>query len=297
MNTLDLQKLLRKAWSKKTSFDPEGWTPENPAWGQCGVTALAFQDFFGGDILRELVTFSRSGKEQVVSHYWNILPEGQRIDLTREQFSPFTVSSISQPEPRAREDMLRPHPSCKKQRYVILRLTIENLIQPNPLFSHPLYRLCFETALESDCKKTKFGCVVLYESAWGEKLIALTANKSIEPLRHLCEPECARLKIQSRTESMIGACCHAEEWALKEIHEERLSPKLCSIYVAGFDAKTLKPWLKKETEDFSCLRCAVQLYMAGLGKIYVPAIDRWEAITPEEALKSSIQYALGEKKI
>ncbi len=36
----DLQKLLRKAWTRETSADPENWTPENPARNQCGVTAL-----------------------------------------------------------------------------------------------------------------------------------------------------------------------------------------------------------------------------------------------------------------
>ena len=252
MDVADLQKLLQKAWSKETSFEPDNWTPENPAWGQYAVTALVVQDFFGGEIIL-----------------------GAEI--------------------KTREDLLAS--ADTKRRYAILRLAVENLIRPNPLLLHPIYQLCFKTALASDCKKMKFGCAVFYKSAWEEQFISFTANKIIEPLRHLCEPECIRLKIQSRTESMVGACCHAEEWALREIHRLRMSPELCSLYVAGFDAKTLNPWLKKETKEFSCLRCAVQLYMAGVGRIYVPAIDRWDAITPEEAVKNSFQYALGEKKI
>ena len=52
--------------------------PENPAWGQCAVTALVVQDAFGGDLLRAMV--------EGVSHYWNRLPDGSEVDLTRQQF-------------------------------------------------------------------------------------------------------------------------------------------------------------------------------------------------------------------
>ena len=96
---------------------------------------------------------------------------------------------------------------------------------------------------------------------------------------------------------MIGACGHAEEWALQEVRRLKISPELCSFYVAGFDAKTSKPWIRKETKDFTCLRCAVQFYMTGVGKIYVPVNDRWEWTMPERALKASALYALKEKKV
>jgi len=40
---------LRRCWSVETS---PLWLPENPARGQCNVTALAFYDRFGGEILK-----------------------------------------------------------------------------------------------------------------------------------------------------------------------------------------------------------------------------------------------------
>jgi hypothetical protein len=68
----------RGAWSAETSADPSGWTPENPSWGQCAVTALVLQDLFGGTLVRSTV----GG----VSHYWNQLPDGSFLDLTLRQF-------------------------------------------------------------------------------------------------------------------------------------------------------------------------------------------------------------------
>ena len=69
---------IRAAWSRETSADPDFWTPENPAWGQCAVTALVIQDAFGGDLRRGVV--------HGMSHYWNRLPDGRMVDLTFKQF-------------------------------------------------------------------------------------------------------------------------------------------------------------------------------------------------------------------
>lgn len=73
-----LMRDLHVAWSAGTSSDPESWSPRNPAWGQCAVTALIVQDEFGGQLLR--------AETPLGSHYWNLLPDGSELDLTREQF-------------------------------------------------------------------------------------------------------------------------------------------------------------------------------------------------------------------
>lgn len=41
---------LIKSWSIETSSK---WTSENPAKGQCGVTALVVQDIYGGKIKKK----------------------------------------------------------------------------------------------------------------------------------------------------------------------------------------------------------------------------------------------------
>lgn len=65
---------LRAAWSPESS---SLWTEDNPARGQCGVTALVVQDRFGGEIRK---TPTESG-----THFYNYI-SGQRYDLTAEQF-------------------------------------------------------------------------------------------------------------------------------------------------------------------------------------------------------------------
>lgn len=85
---------VRGAWSAATSSDPE-WSPDTPSLGQCAVTALLVQDWFGGRLLRATV----GG----VSHYWNILRSGEELDLTREQFAVFEPVDV---ELRSRDYVL-----------------------------------------------------------------------------------------------------------------------------------------------------------------------------------------------
>jgi hypothetical protein len=73
-----LFKAVRVSWSRDTSYEPERWSDDNPAWGQCAVTALVLQDYLGGELRR--VT---DGAE--TTHFW-IAVDGEDIDLTLEQF-------------------------------------------------------------------------------------------------------------------------------------------------------------------------------------------------------------------
>lgn len=66
--------LLRQCWSPQTSG---GWKQENPARGQCNVTALLVHELFGGDILKTPLPEG--------DHFYNRI-DGQRVDLTDSQF-------------------------------------------------------------------------------------------------------------------------------------------------------------------------------------------------------------------
>jgi hypothetical protein len=100
---------LSQSWSEDTSADPENWSEETPALGQCAVTALIVQELLGGDLLR--------GEVRGTSHYWNLLPSGGELDLTRYQFGshvqPGSVETRSRdyvlafPDTRARYGRLR----------------------------------------------------------------------------------------------------------------------------------------------------------------------------------------------
>ncbi|GGQ27958.1 hypothetical protein GCM10010215_60230 [Streptomyces virginiae] len=83
----DLEAAIRAGWSAETCEPADisrvPWTPENPAWGQCDITALVVQDLVGGDLV--LGEVFHEGRQEGY-HWWNLLPGGIRVDLTREQF-------------------------------------------------------------------------------------------------------------------------------------------------------------------------------------------------------------------
>ena len=119
-----LCKILENAWSKNTSADPEHWRKDSPAWGQCAVTALVVQDYFGGELLRTEARMSWSTKP--ISHYFNLLPDGRHIDLSRQQFplgTNFSTSAV-----RAREYVLDPKFSTRK-RYRLLKRRISRILK------------------------------------------------------------------------------------------------------------------------------------------------------------------------
>lgn len=74
---------LRRAWSSATS---SRWTTDNPANGQCSVTALLLHERFGGELLK-----TRIG---AADHFYNRIA-GQRVDLTADQFAdPITYDDL-----------------------------------------------------------------------------------------------------------------------------------------------------------------------------------------------------------
>jgi len=84
-----IRKNLEQCWSLKSS---SFWTPDNPAAGQCGVTALVIQDVFGGEILK---TRLPNGQW----HFYNRI-NNKRIDFTDEQFAE-PITYLDQPASRA----------------------------------------------------------------------------------------------------------------------------------------------------------------------------------------------------
>lgn len=79
---LQLTQALETSWASSPAFDASEWSPENPARGQCVLTALVVQHFLGGD-LQKLTTAFEGILE---THYRNIMPDGSVVDLTRQQY-------------------------------------------------------------------------------------------------------------------------------------------------------------------------------------------------------------------
>lgn len=90
MNYYKFKKALAMSWAQDTAYhkDAPNWTPENPALGQCAITALLYNEFFGGKI------YSGTSKNGIV-HYWN-KKNGIKIDLTKQQFkAPLKFNNIT----------------------------------------------------------------------------------------------------------------------------------------------------------------------------------------------------------
>jgi hypothetical protein len=86
----DIEQAVRSAWGQDT-YPPDArnpWDPDNPARGQCGVTAAVLNDILGGELVRGEVQVDG---ERVDFHWWNRLAGGLEIDLTREQFGPHEI--------------------------------------------------------------------------------------------------------------------------------------------------------------------------------------------------------------
>jgi hypothetical protein len=92
----DLDVALRKSWVTRTDMEiTELFNKGEPSVGQCAVTALVVQDYFGGDILNTLVTYP-DNPTVFSSHYFNVI-DGMEIDLTRQQFKARVKLSDAKP--------------------------------------------------------------------------------------------------------------------------------------------------------------------------------------------------------
>lgn len=131
MKIVELSKLeeaLQKSWTKETSSDPENWTSQNPAWGQCAVTALIINDYLGGEIVW---AEARLPEGRTISHYFNNI-EGKEVDLTRIQFPEGTIIPLGVEKKKeyasTREYVLQAPGSTTKARYEILKAKMDEYL-------------------------------------------------------------------------------------------------------------------------------------------------------------------------
>jgi hypothetical protein len=100
---VDFYRQLRRSWSIETGSH---WQRDNPASGQCGVTALVVHDEFGGEILKTDVNGAW--------HFYNRI-DGRRVDFTMSQFdSPIGYDDV----PSSRDEALG---DCSRQQYELLK--------------------------------------------------------------------------------------------------------------------------------------------------------------------------------
>ena len=126
----DFTKALQESWSATTSYETDkNWSPKNPARGQCVVSSLVVQDYFGGDIVRYAV----SGEGIDETHYFSVLDDETLLDTTRSQYEDKKVSMTEKPIDLAKNNFssVRERYLADKEtnyRYGILRSKVESLI-------------------------------------------------------------------------------------------------------------------------------------------------------------------------
>lgn len=122
MTIQELESTIRQAWAKRTDdYSQELLKADEPSAGQCAVTALVVQDYFGGEIVNTIAT---SPHNPVVScsHYFNIIDECE-IDLTKQQFIDGVKFSKAEPKTKgfsSTRDYMLSYPATA-ERYLVLK--------------------------------------------------------------------------------------------------------------------------------------------------------------------------------
>lgn len=126
MDLNKLEKALHKSWSKETSYCPAEWNELNPSFGQCAITALIVNDYFGGDIVWSEALLPNGQK---IYHFSNMV-KGKEVDLTCSQFPEGTIISKGVEKKKdfasTREYLLSYED--KKLRYAVLKEKVKKFL-------------------------------------------------------------------------------------------------------------------------------------------------------------------------
>lgn len=106
----ELVEAFLNSWSRKSSSK---WSIENPAKGQCGVTALVVHDILGGEIRKTALSDGW--------HYYNVIHH-VRYDFTQSQFEDKIIyNDIHSNREEAFSD-------TNREQYNYLRATVLNAV-------------------------------------------------------------------------------------------------------------------------------------------------------------------------
>ncbi len=114
MDLVVFKRAVEESWGKDTCYPKcsDQWSQNNPALGQCAVTALLVQDYFGGDILY----CSHN------DHFFNYVEGLGEVDLTKNQFSEETT--ICRDEIKTRDEVMSVN-AMTPERYRLLKQRVE----------------------------------------------------------------------------------------------------------------------------------------------------------------------------
>ncbi|KKL04469.1 hypothetical protein LCGC14_2615770 [marine sediment metagenome] len=102
----EVRAAFEASWSLGTALRRE-WDEDNPAWGQCAATAVAFKRLFGGRIMRTTVydPYQKEIRDDGVfkyKHFFNQDAQGVTVDFTAIQYSRRAEFHVNTREPYLR---------------------------------------------------------------------------------------------------------------------------------------------------------------------------------------------------
>ncbi len=122
----ELSEALQASWSADTAYSAEEWSQGNKARGQCVISSLVVQDYFGG----ELLPYSIDEGTLHETHYVNRLDDGTIIDTTASQYRHpvnMRVKSVQLSGSTSIREKRLADASTQK-RYEILKKRVERLL-------------------------------------------------------------------------------------------------------------------------------------------------------------------------
>lgn len=119
MTLSQLTYFLNQCWSKETCYPllQSKWNEKERSIGQCAVTALILNEYFGGKICK--------CKVGEISFYFNKIND-EIIDLTGEQFGDINIQYEPFKE-KTREQLLENEDT--KKRYQLLKLKLDQKLE------------------------------------------------------------------------------------------------------------------------------------------------------------------------
>ncbi len=303
-----LQWLLRKSATRETSKTPELWTPENPLYGHCAVATVIAEDFLGGTTKRGVFPEEWRDKLGYPSHYWNVLPDGTAVDLSKSQFpQDFPHDAFMQEEVGeefsldVRSRILANEDT--RQRYELLLERMKKLLGANRIFNDDNFQHLWGLAFseKAKCAKMRFACAVYEEG----RLIARDVNRLMteqfgkERFCSLDGSRCIRMNLPHRADPAFGDCGHAPIWCLQQVFEQRgFRPselERLHFFEAGFYLDGA-PWLRARPE-YTCATCEHTFAIFGLKHIWVPLSRGWVSCETRKSFYSAADYMSGTKKV
>lgn len=134
----ELKELLYRAYSYDTCSPglKPSWSINNPSLGQCAITTLIVNDFFGGKIMRCMTSTG--------SYYYNLI-EDEIVDFTKEQFLG-EIPQYENGEERTREYLLSNEDT--KNRYIILNNNLKELLDDKKQLDKNRMNACIDRRKE-----------------------------------------------------------------------------------------------------------------------------------------------------